>query len=60
MHLASPASPRDFSTLSLEILDAGSIGTRHLLALATRNEALFLLASTGRRLVKHFMYLSHY
>jgi dTDP-glucose 4,6-dehydratase len=47
LHLASPASPRDFATLSLEILDAGSIGTRHLLTLATRNQARFLLASTS-------------
>ncbi len=47
LHLASPASPRDFSTLSLEILDAGSIGTRRLLALASRSGARFLLASTS-------------
>jgi dTDP-glucose 4,6-dehydratase len=47
LHLASPASPRDFSTLSLEILDAGSAGTRNLLALATRSGARFLLASTS-------------
>jgi len=47
LHLASPASPRDFSTLSLEILDAGSAGTRNLLALAARSGGRFLLASTS-------------
>src|SRR5579872_2914300 len=33
-HLASPASPKDFMTLAVEILLAGTAGTRHLLELA--------------------------
>jgi dTDP-glucose 4,6-dehydratase len=47
LHLASPASPKDFSTLQLEILAAGSVGTRHLLDLAGAKGARFLLASTS-------------
>jgi dTDP-glucose 4,6-dehydratase len=46
-HLASPASPVDFATLPLEILDAGSTGTRRLLDLATQHRARFFLASTS-------------
>lgn len=33
-HLASPASPADFATMPLQILAAGSTGTRRLLDLA--------------------------
>jgi dTDP-glucose 4,6-dehydratase len=47
LHLASPASPIDFPTMPIEILDAGTLGTRNLLALALAKGATFLLASTS-------------
>ncbi len=47
MDLASPASPKDFETLPLEILDVGSRGVRNLLELASAKEAVFFLASTS-------------
>jgi dTDP-glucose 4,6-dehydratase len=47
LHLASPASPADFERLPLEILAAGSTGTRNTLELAARSSARFLLASTS-------------
>jgi nucleoside-diphosphate-sugar epimerase len=47
MNLASPASPKDFSTIPLEILDVGSRGTRHLLELAEAHRARFFMASTS-------------
>ncbi len=47
LHLASPASPADFDRLPLEILDAGSLGTRNLLDLARSCGAVFMLASTS-------------
>ena len=47
VNLASPASPEDFASMSLEILQAGSVGNRHLLDLATDCGARFLLASTS-------------
>ena len=47
LNLASPASPSDFKTMPLEILDAGSIGNKRLLDLATESKARFLLASTS-------------
>lgn len=46
-HLASPASPADFSRLPLEILEAGSLGTKNALVLAQAAGARFLLASTS-------------
>jgi len=46
-HLASPASPNDFATMPLEILDVGSNGTRNLLEVAEQHGARFLLASTS-------------
>ena len=46
-HLASPASPSDFATMPLEILDVGSNGTRNLLEVAEQHGARFLLASTS-------------
>lgn len=46
-HLASPASPADFASMPIEILDAGSVGTRGLLELAQRHGARLLLASTS-------------
>ncbi len=46
-NLASPASPSDFTRLSLEILRTGSAGTWHLLDLARDHGARFLQASTS-------------
>jgi dTDP-glucose 4,6-dehydratase len=46
-HLASPASPLDYQRLSLETLDAGSVGTRNALELARSHGARFVLASTS-------------
>jgi dTDP-glucose 4,6-dehydratase len=47
LHMASPASPTDFTTLPLEILRVGSIGTLHMLDRALVDRARFLLASTS-------------
>lgn len=47
LHLASPASPTDFTTLPIEILRVGSLGTLHLLDRAVADRARFLLASTS-------------
>jgi dTDP-glucose 4,6-dehydratase len=47
LHMASPASPTDFTTLPVEILRVGSIGTLHLLDRAVADGARFLLASTS-------------
>jgi dTDP-glucose 4,6-dehydratase len=47
LHLASPASPKDFATLPLEILAVGSDGTRNLLELARAKGARFLVTSTS-------------
>ncbi|MFZ4719517.1 MAG: NAD-dependent epimerase/dehydratase family protein [Ilumatobacteraceae bacterium] len=47
LHLASPASPVDFRTMPLEILEVGSTGTRRMLQLATDQGARLLLASTS-------------
>lgn len=47
LHLASPASPRHFRDLPLEVLHAGSTATLHLLALAERSGATFLFASSS-------------
>jgi nucleoside-diphosphate-sugar epimerase len=47
MNLASPASPRDFATIPIEILQAGSLGTKRLLDLAMAKEARFFQASTS-------------
>ncbi|UCC69089.1 MAG: SDR family oxidoreductase [Armatimonadota bacterium] len=46
-HLASPASPVDFSRLPLEILRVNSQGTWNALALAERSHGRFVLASTS-------------
>lgn len=46
-HLASPATPKDFERLPIEILLANSWGTFHLLELAKKNKARFLLASSS-------------
>jgi dTDP-glucose 4,6-dehydratase len=47
MNLASPASPKDFATIPVEILEAGSAGTRRLLDLARDKRARFFQASTS-------------
>lgn len=47
LDFASPASPSDFATMPLEILDVGSTGTRHLLERAHADDAVFFLASTS-------------
>lgn len=47
LHMASPASPTDFTTLPIEILRVGSLGTLHLLERAEADNARFLLASTS-------------
>lgn len=47
LHLASPASPVDFQSLSVEILLTGSRGTYNLLEIARDSEATFLLASSS-------------
>ena len=46
-HLASPASPKDFARIPVEILLVGTAGTRNLLELALAHGARFLLASTS-------------
>ncbi|MEV0715740.1 NAD-dependent epimerase/dehydratase family protein [Asanoa sp. NPDC050611] len=47
LHMASPASPKDFTTLPIEILRVGSIATLHLLDRAVTDGARFLMASTS-------------
>jgi dTDP-glucose 4,6-dehydratase len=47
VHMASPASPRDYMTYPIETLDAGSLGTRRMLELAGQKNAKFLLTSTS-------------
>jgi dTDP-glucose 4,6-dehydratase len=47
MHLASPASPKDFAEIPIKILKVGSIGTFNLLGLAKSRAARFFLASTS-------------
>ena len=46
-HLASPASPIDYLRLPLHTLKVGSYGTHHMLGLAKKNRARFVLASTS-------------
>jgi dTDP-glucose 4,6-dehydratase len=47
MHMASPASPDDFTRMPFVILRAGSYATHNLLELARQHGARFLLASTS-------------
>ncbi len=47
LHFASPASPPDYLRFPIETLDVGSLATRHLLELARRKKARFLMASTS-------------
>lgn len=46
-HLASPASPIDYSRLPLHTLKVGAQGTWHMLGVAKFKRARFLLASTS-------------
>jgi len=46
-HLASPASPKDFQTMSIEILNVGSVGTLNILSIAQRYNAKILIASSS-------------
>jgi dTDP-glucose 4,6-dehydratase len=47
MHMASPASPKDFTSIPIKILKVGSLGTHNLLGLARAKGARFFLASTS-------------
>ncbi|MBI4639288.1 MAG: SDR family oxidoreductase [Candidatus Tectomicrobia bacterium] len=47
LHFASPASPADFTTLPIQILKVGSLGTHNALGLAKAKKARLLLASTS-------------
>jgi dTDP-glucose 4,6-dehydratase len=47
LHLASPASPRDYLEHPIETLDVGSLGTRQMLEFAQKCGAKFLLTSTS-------------
>ncbi|MFI6663140.1 UDP-glucuronic acid decarboxylase family protein [Streptomyces sp. NPDC050523] len=47
LHLASPASPRDYRRLPIATLKSGALGTLHLLELAQAKQARFVLASTS-------------
>jgi dTDP-glucose 4,6-dehydratase len=47
LHLASPASPRDFPTYPIQIVKVGTLGTHNMLGLALAKRARFLLASTS-------------
>lgn len=47
LHLASPASPRDYLEMPIETLLVGSAGTRNALELASRKGARLVLASTS-------------
>jgi dTDP-glucose 4,6-dehydratase len=47
LHLASPASPKDYLEHPIETLDVGSLGARNMLEMARRFQARFLLTSTS-------------
>lgn len=47
MHLASPASPIDFTRIPIQILKVNSLGTHNALGVALNKGARFLLASTS-------------
>jgi dTDP-glucose 4,6-dehydratase len=46
-HFASPASPKDFERIPVQILMAGSAGTHNALDLALASDARFLFASSS-------------
>jgi dTDP-glucose 4,6-dehydratase len=47
LHLASPASPRDYLEYPIQTLKVGALGTHNALGLAKAKGARFLLASTS-------------
>ncbi|MEA3019933.1 MAG: dTDP-glucose 4,6-dehydratase [Actinomycetota bacterium] len=47
MHLASPASPKDYLDMPIQTLKVGSLGTHNCLGLAKEKGARFFLASTS-------------
>ncbi len=47
LHMASPASPKDYLEHPIETLMVGSVGSRNLLEVAVRNRARYLLTSTS-------------
>ena len=47
LHMASPASPKDYLEFPIETLDVGSLGTRNMLELAREKNARFLVTSTS-------------
>jgi dTDP-glucose 4,6-dehydratase len=47
LHLASPASPRDYLELPIQTLKVGALGTHRALGVAKAKRARFLLASTS-------------
>ena len=47
LHLASPASPKDYLNYPIQTLKVGSLGTLNALGLAMAKSATFLLASTS-------------
>jgi dTDP-glucose 4,6-dehydratase len=47
LHMASPASPKDYLEHPIQTLDVGSAGTRNMLELARVHQARFLVTSTS-------------
>jgi dTDP-glucose 4,6-dehydratase len=47
LHLASPASPKDYMEMPIQTLKVGSLGTHNTLGLAKTKEARYLLTSTS-------------
>lgn len=47
LHMASPASPKDYADHPIHTLKASSLGTHHALGLAKADQSIFLLASTS-------------
>jgi dTDP-glucose 4,6-dehydratase len=47
LHLASPASPKDYLAHPIETLNVGSLGSLNMLELARANHARYLLTSTS-------------
>jgi dTDP-glucose 4,6-dehydratase len=47
VHMASPASPKDYLEFPIETLDVGSVGTRLMLEVARKHNAKFLVTSTS-------------
>jgi dTDP-glucose 4,6-dehydratase len=47
LHMASPASPKDYLEFPIETLDVGSAGTRNMLEIARVKGARFLVTSTS-------------